>query len=99
MINDLDHLLAQTQVSAIITSLDTELSRIKQLNEPKHEPFKVGTQKHLESMKEVLLHLMRCEKELRTLLSVNFNLHKQVMELMNDNEKLKIQNANLMQGL
>lgn len=99
MINDLDHLLAQTQVSAIITSLDTELSRIKQLNEPKHEPFKIGTKKHLESMKEVLLHLMRCEKELRTLLSVNFNLHKQVMELMNENEKMKLQNANLMQGL
>lgn len=99
MINDLDHLLAQTQVSAIITSLDTELSRIKQLNEPKHEPFKVGTEKHLKSMQHVLTHLIVTEKELRTLLSVNFNLHKQVMELMNENEKMKLENANLMQGL
>jgi len=99
MINDLDHLLAQTQVSAIITSLDTELSRIKQLNEPKHEPFKVGTQKHLESMKEVLLHLMRCEKELRTLLSVNYNLHKENMELLRKVEQLENTNTHLINGI
>jgi len=99
MINDLDHLLAQTQVSAIITSLHTELSRIKQLNQPKHEPFKVGTQKHLESMKEVLLHLMRCEKELRTLLSVNYNLHRENMELSRKNEELNRQNIDLIKGI
>jgi len=99
MINDLDHLLAQTQVSAIITSLDTELSRIKQLNEPKHEPFKVGTQKHLESMKEVLLHLMRCEKELRTLLSVNYNLHCENMELSRKVEQLENTNTHLINGI
>jgi hypothetical protein len=99
MINDLDHLLAQTQVSAIITSLDTELSRIKQLNEPKHEPFKVGTQKHLESMKEVLLHLMRCEKELRTLLSVNYNLHRENMELFQKMEQLENTNTHLINGI
>ena len=99
MINDLDHLLAQTQVSAIITSLNTELSRIKQLNEPKHEPFKVGTQKHLESMKEVLLHLMRCEKELRTLLSVNYNLHRENMELSRKVEQLENTNNHLINGI
>ena len=99
MINDLDHLLAQTQVSAIITSLDTELSRINQLNEPKHEPFKVGTQKHLESMKEVLLHLMRCEKELRTLLSVNYNLHRENMELFQKIEQLENTNTHLINGI
>jgi len=99
MINDLDHLLAQTQVSAIITSLDTELSRIKQLNEPKHEPFKIGTQKHLESMKEVLLHLMRCEKELRTLISVNYNLHRENMELLRKVENLENTNTHLINGI
>ena len=99
MINDLDHLLSQSQVSAIITSLDTELSRIKQLNEPKHEPFKVGTQKHLESMKEVLLHLMRCEKELRTLLSVNYNLHRENMELSRKVEQLENTNNHLIKGI
>lgn len=99
MINDLDHLLSQTQVSAIITSLDTELSRIKQLNEPKHEPFKIGTKKHLESMKEVLLHLMRCEKELRTLLSVNYNLHRENMELFQKMEQLENTNNHLINGI
>lgn len=99
MINELDHLLAQTQVSAIITSLDTELSRIKQLNEPKHEPFKIGTKKHLESMKEVLLHLMRCEKELRTLLSVNYNLHRENMELSRKVEQLENKNNHLIKGI
>lgn len=99
MINDLDHLLAQTQISAIITSLDTELSRLNQLNEPKHEPFKVGTKKHLESMKEVLLHLMRCEKELRTLLSVNYNLHRENMELFQKMEQLENTNNHLINGI
>jgi predicted RNase H-like nuclease (RuvC/YqgF family) len=99
MINDLDHLLAQTQVSAIITSLDTELSRIKQLNKPKHEPFKIGTQKHLESMREVLLHLMICEKELRTLLSVNYNLHRENMELSRKVEQLENTNTHLINGI
>jgi len=99
MINDLDHLLAQTQVSAIITSLHTELSRLNILNEPKHEPFKVGTQKHLESMKEVLLHLMRCEKELRTLISVNYNLHRENMELSRKVEQLENTNTHLINGI
>lgn len=99
MINDLDHLLSQTQVSAIIGSLSMELKRLEELNEPKHEPFKVGTQKHLESMKEVLLHLMRCEKELRTLISVNYNLHRENMELSRKVEQLEKMNGNLMNGI
>jgi predicted RNase H-like nuclease (RuvC/YqgF family) len=99
MINDLDHLLSQSQVSAIITSLHTELSRLNILNEPKHEPFKVGTKKHLESMKEVLFHLMQCEKELNTLKSVNYNLHRENMELSRKVEQLENMNGNLMNGI
>ena len=99
MINELDHLLAQTSTSAIIGSLKHELDRLKTVDEEKAKPFIEGSTKHLESMKHVLLHLMICEKELRNLISQNYNLHKQVIELSSINEQLKIENANLMQGL
>lgn len=99
MINELDHLLAQTSTSAIIGSLKHELDRLKTVDEEKAKPFIEGSTKHLESMKHVLLHLMICEKEIRNLISQNYNLHKQVIELSRDTEQLKIENANLMQGL
>jgi len=99
MINELDHLLAQTSTSAIIGSLKHELDRLKTVDEEKAKPFIEGSSKHLENMKHVLLHLMVCEKELRNLISQNYNLHKQVLELLRENEQLKIENANLMQGL
>jgi hypothetical protein len=99
MINDLDHLLSQTQVSAIIGSLSMELKRLEQLNEPKHEPFRIGTKKHLEEMKEVLMHLFVSEKELNTLKSVNYNLHRENMELSRKVEQLEIMNNNLMNGI
>lgn len=99
MINDLDHLLSQTQVSAIIGSLSMELKRLEELKEPKHEPFRIGTKKHLEEMKEVLMHLFVCEKEIRTLTSVNYNLHRENMELSRKVEQLEIMNNNLMNGI
>ena len=99
MINELDHLLAQTSTSAIIGSLKHELDRLKTVDEEKAKPFIEGSTKHLESMKHVLLHLMICEKEIRNLISQNYNLHKQVLELSSINEQLKIENAHLMQGL
>ena len=99
MINDLDHLLSQTQVSAIIGSLSMELKRLEHLNEPKHEPFKIGTKKHLEEMKEVLMHLFVSEKELNTLKSVNYNLHRENMELSRKVEQLEIMNNNLINGI
>jgi hypothetical protein len=42
---------------------------------------------------------MRCEKELRTLISVNYNLHRENMELFQKNEQLKIQNIDLLKGI
>lgn len=99
MIDELDHLLAQTSTSAIIGSLKHELDRLKTVDEEKAKPFIEGSTKHLESMKHVLLHLMICEKEIRNLISQNYNLHKQVLELSIETEQLKIENANLMQGL
>jgi len=99
MIEELEHLLAQTSTSAIIGSLKNELDRLKTVDEEKAKPFIDGSTKHLESMKHVLLHLMICEKEIRNLISQNYNLHKQVIELSSKNEHLRIENANLMQGL
>jgi hypothetical protein len=99
MINELDHLLSQTQVSAIIGSLSMELKRLEQLNEPKYEPFRIGTKKHIEEMKEVLMHLFVSEKELNTLKSVNYNLHRENMELSRKVEQLEIMNNNLMNGI
>ena len=99
MIDELEHLLAQTSTSAIIGSLKHELDRLKTVDEQKAKPFIEGSSKHLESMKHVLLHLMICEKEIRNLTSQNYNLHKHVLELSRENEQLKIENANLMQGL
>ena len=99
MIDELEHLLAQTSTSAIIGSLKHELDRLQTVDEEKAKPFIEGSSKHLESMKHVLLHLMICEKEIRNLISQNYNLHKHVLELSRENEQLKIENANLMQGL
>lgn len=89
MIEELEHLLAQTSTSAIIGSLKHELDRLKTVDEEKAKPFIEGSTKHLESMKHVLLHLMICEKELRNLISQNYNLHKQNMELMREVEELE----------
>jgi hypothetical protein len=99
MIDELEHLLAQTSTSAIIGSLKHELDRLQTVDEDKARPFIEGSSKHLESMKHVLLHLMICEKEIRNLISQNYNLHKSVLELSRETEQLKMENAHLMQGL
>lgn len=99
MIEELEHLLAQTSTSAIIGSLKHELDRLRTVDEDKAKPFIEGSSKHLESMKHVLLHLMICEKEIRNLISQNYNLHKSVLELSREAEQLKMEIAHLMQGL
>jgi hypothetical protein len=99
MIEELEHLLAQTSTSAIIGSLKNELDRLKTVDEDKAKPFIEGSSKHLESMKHVLLHLMICEKEIRNLISQNYNLHRENMELSRKVEQLEIMNNNLMNGI
>ena len=99
MIEELEHLLAQTSTSAIIGSLKHELDRLKTVDEDKAKPFIEGSSKHLESMKHVLLHLMICEKEIRNLISQNYNLHRENMELSRKVEQLEIMNNNLMNGI
>jgi hypothetical protein len=99
MIEELEHLLAQTSTSAIIGSLKNELDRLKSVDEEKAKPFIDGSSKHLESMKHVLLHLMICEKEIRNLISQNYNLHRENMELSRNVEQLEIMNNNLMNGI
>jgi hypothetical protein len=99
MIEELEHLLAQTSTSAIIGSLKHELDRLKSVDEDKAKPFIEGSSKHLESMKHVLLHLMICEKEIRNLISQNYNLHRENMELSRKVEQLEIMNNNLMNGI
>jgi hypothetical protein len=99
MIEELEHLLAQTSTSAIIGSIKHELDRLKTVDEDKAKPFIDGSSKHLESMKHVLLHLMICEKEIRNLISQNYNLHRENMELSRKVEQLEIMNNNLMNGI
>jgi hypothetical protein len=99
MIEELEHLLAQTSTSAIIGSLKNELDRLRTVDEDKAKPFIEGSSKHLESMKHVLLHLMICEKEIRNLISQNYNLHRENMELSRNVEQLEIMNNNLMNGI
>jgi len=99
MIEELEHLLAQTSTSAIIGSLKNELDRLKTVDEDKAKPFIDGSTKHLESMKHVLLHLMICEKEIRNLISQNYNLHRENMELSRKVEQLENMNNNLMNGI
>lgn len=99
MINELEHLLAQTSTSALIGSLSVELKRLEEVDEEKAEPFRIGTKKHLESMKHVLSHLIVTEKELRTLLSVNYNLHRENMELMRKVEEMEKRITHLNDGL
>jgi hypothetical protein len=99
MIDELEHLLAQTSTSAIIGSLKNELYRLKTVDEDKAKPFIDGSSKHLESMKHVLLHLIICEKEIRNLISQNYNLHRENMELSRRVEQLEIMNNNLMNGI
>jgi hypothetical protein len=50
-------------------------------------------------MKEVLMHLFVSEKELNTLKSVNYNLHRENMELSRKVEQLEIMNNNLINGI
>lgn len=89
---------AQTNILAIIESLKFTVSELKEKN-PERKVFIQGMEKHLRQMNETFLIFKQQSKEFDTLQKMNFNFHKENMELRYEIEKLKEINANLMNGI
>jgi hypothetical protein len=94
----LDVIIAQTNIIAIIESLKFTLSEVKEKS-PERKEFIQGMQKHLNQMNETYRIFKQFSKEFDTLQKMNFNFHKENMELRFEMEKLKEINANLMNGI
>jgi hypothetical protein len=89
---------AQTNIIAIIESLKFTVDELREKN-PERKVFIQGMEKHLRQMNETFLIFKQQSKEFDTLQKMNFNFHKENMELRFEMEKLKEINANLMNGI
>jgi len=89
---------AQTNIVAIIESLKFTVSELREKN-PERKVFIQGMEKHLRQMNETFLIFKQQSKEFDTLQKMNFNFHKENMELRYEIEKIKEINANLINGI
>ncbi len=89
---------AQTNIIAIVESLKFTVKEIKE-NNPDKKSFINGMQKHINQMNEVYVTFKELNKEYELLSKMNFNYHKENMELKFQLEKLKEVNTNLINGI
>ena len=89
---------AQTNILAIIESLKFTVDELREKN-PERKVFIQGMEQHLRQMNETFLIFKQQSKEFDTLQKMNFNFHKENMELRFEVEKLKEINANLINGI
>jgi hypothetical protein len=94
----IDIIRAQINITSIIESLKFTINEIKEKN-PKRKDFINGMEKHIIQMNEVYLTFKELNKEYELLSKMNFNYHKENMEFRFEIEKLKEQNAHLINGI
>lgn len=93
----LEILKAQIDIQALIQSLKLSIDEVTR-KKPESE-YITGMTKHLNNMIDVNHVLREMEQEVKRLNQLNFNYHKQTMDLKFENEKLKEQVKNLMDGI
>ena len=93
----LEILKAQIHIQALIQSLKLSIDEVTR-KKPESE-YITGMTKHLNNMIDVNHVLREMEQEVKRLNQLNFNYHKQTMDLKYENEKLKEQVKNLMDGI
>lgn len=94
----LNVIYAQSCINATIASLRLSIDDIKKKN-PNRTDLITPMEKHLKGLMETFTIFREMEKELTLLKSMNFNYHKENMELRFDNDNLKSKCENLMNGL
>jgi len=94
----IDIIRAQINITSIIESLKFTINEIKEKN-PKRKDFINGMEKHIIQMNEVYLTFKELNKEYELLSKMNFNYHKENMELKFQLEKLQEVNTNLISGI
>ena len=82
----LDIIYAKTALLAIIESMKISIDELKKSNKPTAESYIKGMTKYVQKMNEVYITLNSMEEEINVLKRMNFNFHKEVMDL---NFKLK----------
>lgn len=90
-------LKAQIDTNALIQSLKLSIDEVKR-KKPESEYIQ-SMQKHLNNMIDVSFVLKEHENEVKRLAIVCGNYHKELMELKYENEKLKKQVTELMEGI
>lgn len=93
----LEILKAQIDIQALIQSLKLSIDEVTR-KKPESE-YITGMTKHLNNMIDVNHVLREMEQEVKRLNQLNFNYHKQTMDLKYENEKLKEQVQRLMDGI
>lgn len=94
----LETINAQGNLTAIIHALKLSISDVKE-KRPTATDYIEGMEKHLAAMSETFLTLQQYEKEIRTMREIMYNYHRENVELKQQIDKLKEQNANLFNGL
>lgn len=82
----LDIIYAKTALLAIIESMKISIDELKKSNKPTAGSYIKGMTKYVQKMNEVYITLNSMEEEINVLKRMNYNYHKQAMEL---NFKLK----------
>lgn len=90
-------LKAQIDLQALIQSLKLSIDEVTR-KKPESE-YITGMIKHLNNMIDLNHVLREMEQEVKRLNQSNFNYHKISMDLKFENEKLKEQVKNLMEGI
>jgi predicted RNase H-like nuclease (RuvC/YqgF family) len=89
---------AQANLTAIIQALKLSIADVTE-KRPQATDYINGMNKHLKAMSETFITLQEYEKEIRTLREIIYNYHRENAELKHQIDKLKEQNANLLNGL
>jgi hypothetical protein len=94
----LDLILAKSNVTAIIHSLRISIDEVKE-KRPNATDYIDGMNKHMKSMLDVYSAIEQMEMEISTMRSVMYNYHRENMEMRLEIKNLKEQNTNLYNGL
>lgn len=94
----LETINAQANLTAIIHALKLSIAEVKE-KRPQATDYILGMEKHLKAMSETFITLQQHEKETRTMREIMYNYYRENVELKQQIDKLKEQNANLLNGL
>lgn len=96
--DELTFIWHKSNLSALIYSLDASIQEVKE-KRPNALDYIEGMDKHKQNLIELLPFIESMKNNIGVLNKLNFNYHKENMELRFENERLKTQVEHLMHGL